>query len=76
MGRDIPGVAYTIAFGGITALLAVAIMSAIVESPAAIQPGDPLYPVQQLLVSSFSTAIVLAVPGSLLVLGYILSQLK
>lgn len=76
MGQNISGVAYTITVGTVTALLVIAIMSAIIKSPAAIQPGDPLYYVQKSLVSSFGTAIVLAVPGSLVVLGYIFSQLE
>jgi hypothetical protein len=62
--------------GVIVALLAIAIVDSILSSAAAPQPGDPLYPALQSMISGWSTALVLAVPGSILVLAYVLSQLR
>jgi hypothetical protein len=75
-GDGIYRILLVILVGGITAFVAIAVVDSIVTSGMAPQPGDPLYSAWQSLIGAFRTTIVLVVPGILLVLGFILSQLR
>lgn len=55
----------SIVFTGIVGLVVVAVLNAILTSPAAISPGDPLYPAQQSMVRTFSNILPLIVPGGI-----------
>lgn len=61
--------------GVIIAALAIAAVSIILSSSATPEPGEPMYGPLQTFTSMWGTALVLAVPSSLLVLGWILYEL-
>jgi len=64
-----------ITIGGITAYLAILIVSTLIQSPTAPEQGEALYGAWQSFISFFGIAIVLAVPGAVAVLARIVSEL-
>lgn len=65
MGRSgVVGYALGVVTTVTVALLFVAILNAILTSPAAIQPGEPLYRTQQSIVGTFGDLLPLLVPGA------------
>jgi hypothetical protein len=75
MDGDLVDLIVKIVGGTILAVIVVVAVSAILTVGPTPESGDPMYGTLQALKSVWSAALILAVPGSIAVLGYILYKL-
>ncbi|OYR42890.1 hypothetical protein [Halorubrum sp. Eb13] len=60
----------------IMVLVVIAVFSHLLASPAALQPGDPFYPVQHDLVETVATVLPWLVPGAIGAAAVVLAILR